>query len=121
LTIIPYGFQAVPEDSPDERNHRKQIARAVNLALLGKFNATADLTLGASTTTTTLTDTRITAFSAIVPAMAMTADAAADLAAGIWVSNITPGLPGAGTAGSATINHRNNSAVDRTIRFLIIG
>ena len=107
------GYPPVPEFMPDDKEHRRQIARRINTLAQGKMNVTNTVTLRASQTTTTLTDARIGQTSAIVPAAALTADGAAAIVAGIWVSNIL--------SGSCTINHASNAAIDQTILFLIIG
>lgn len=109
----PPGFPPVPEFMSDDREHRRQIARAVNTLRQGKQNVTHDLTLTANAASTVMTDARIGITSAIVPAMAINADGAAALVAGIWITDIK--------TGSCTVNHENSSQVDRTIRFLIIG
>src|SRR4051812_5750157 len=54
------------DDSPDERAHRRELARGVRNALQGKTNNTGSVTLTASSTTTTLTDARIGAASVIL-------------------------------------------------------
>jgi hypothetical protein len=113
MSGLNQGAAAVPAFEPDEREHRRKLARAVNTITQGKINCTLDVTLTASAATTVINDARIGFYSAVVPAMAMTADAAADLAAGIYVTGLQKG--------QATLNHRINAATDRTIRFLILG
>lgn len=113
------GAQSVPEDMPDERQHRRIMARALRGILRGKVNVTLDATLTANAATTTLNDARIGYDSAIIPAMPMTANGAACLAAGIYVDTVT--APVGTTPPSAIVHHRNNAAVDQTIRFVIIG
>lgn len=119
MSTINYGFQSVPEDSSDERDHRRRMARAIQALMLGKSNCTLDVTLNANAATTTIQDPRISATSAIVPAMATTAHAATALAAGIYVTSITGAT--AFQTGSAVINHNNTVDTDKTIRFLILG
>lgn len=119
MTAINYGYPSVPEDSPDEKDHRRRLARGVNGVLRGHINVTLDVTLTPSAASTSITDPRITQTSAIVPAMAMSSNAAADLAAGIYISNIIGAT--AFASGAATINHRNSASTGRIIRFLIIG
>lgn len=118
-----YGAQRVSAADPrfpvvanllmNEKEHRRQIADTVNRHNQGKFNATADITLNANATTTTLTDARIGFNSSVSPGHATTANGAAAVAAGIWISNLTKG--------SCTINHANSANTDQTIRFTIIG
>src|SRR5215472_9338815 len=101
------GTQPVPESLPsDLTNWVRRIAQTVNQLVRGKLNASLGVTLAANSATTTLTDPRIGAFSAVefVP---QTLNAAAELASGnLYVSNLSSGAAGAG--GSCTINHSNN-------------
>lgn len=113
LARSKFGYPPIVEFMPDDKEHRRQIARKVNQLLVGKVNVYIDLTLTAGATSTTLTDPRIGYFSTIVPAMAQTANGAAAIVAGIWVSGVK--------TGSATINHASNAATDQSIRFNIIG
>lgn len=113
------GAQPVPEFQRDEKEHRRQIARRVNSLTQGKFNATASVTLAANASSTTLSDTRIGAFSWI-GLMPLTAHAAAELASGnLYFSGLMSGAGGG--SGSVTINHTNNAQTDRTFLALIIG
>jgi hypothetical protein len=107
------GYPTVPEYLADANEHRRQIARKLNTVLGGKVNCTLDVTLATSVTSTTVIDSRIGFYTAISPAMALTANAAADIAAGIYVDTLKKG--------SAVLHHRNNAATDRTIRLVIIG
>jgi len=97
----------------DEKQHRRDMARTINNMLIGKQNVTLDVTLNVSATTTQITDARIGISTAIIAAMALTADGAAAIDAGIWVSNLK--------SGSATLNHASNAAADQKIRFVFIG
>jgi hypothetical protein len=99
------------EDSPDERAHRRELARGVRNALQGKTINTGTVTLTASSTTTTLTDARIGAAS-ILLLMPTTSNAAGALG-GLYVS--------ARTRGSATLTHASTVAVDKTFGFVVIG
>lgn len=119
MVLQTQSFQAVPEFLPDEKEHRRQIARAVRGMIQGKINVVFPVTLRASQTTTTIQDSRISAYSAVVPAMATTANGAAAIAAGIYVTNLMPQT--ANTPGSAIIHHASNAATDQNITFLIIG
>lgn len=107
------GYSGVPEFLQDEKEHRRQIARRLNRAIGGGINCTLDVTLTPSVSSTEVLDPRIGFYTAVVPAMAMTSNAAADLAAGVYVDTLKKG--------SATLHHRNNGATDRTIRLVIIG
>ena len=112
------GYQPVPEMEGDEKAHRRKMARAINQILKGKINCHFDLTLTASATSTIIQDARIGINSIIAPAMAMTADGAAAIVAGIWVGSVTPAI--GTTPAQATVHHASNAAVDQKIRFLII-
>jgi hypothetical protein len=84
-----------------------------NNMLQGKVNVTLDVTLTASSATTTVQDPRIGGSSAIL-LCPTTANAAAELGAGtIYVSSIGKQ--------TATITHANNVQTDRTFRLVIIG
>ncbi len=108
------GFQPVPEFLIDDKEHRRQIARRLNLVLQGKLNAALDVTLTANAASTTIEDPRIGYTSTVVPAMARTAQAAAELASGnLYVDTLI--------SGSCVVHHSNNAQTDRVIRFLIIG
>ena len=114
MPAINPNAQPVPEFLVDEREHRREIARRVNLITQGKLNVTLDVTLAANAASTTVADPRIGFYSAVIPAMAMTKDAAAELASGnVYVDTLNNG--------SCLVHHSNTSAADRTIRFLIIG
>lgn len=106
------GYPAVPEILGDEKEHRRKMALAINILNQGKSNCTLDVPITPSAATTNIIDPRISVFSAINPATAFDAAGAADIAAGIYVTNLNNG--------SATLNHRNNAAT-RTIRFNILG
>lgn len=114
MPVVNPNAQPVPEFLIDEKEHRRQIARRVNLITQGKLNVTLDVTLAANAASTTVTDPRIGFYSAVIPAMAMTKDAATELASGnVYVDTLVKG--------SCVVHHSANAATDRTIRFLIIG
>lgn len=110
------AFRGVPRESFDERQHRVQIATAVNRLLQGKTNNVGDtMTLAANSAATILRDPRLSPKSAILfdP---LTANAAAELAAG------TMYVTAANRRDSAfTITHANAVTTDRTFRYAIIG
>jgi hypothetical protein len=105
------GYQGVPLMLPNEQEHRRQIAQAVNQQLTGKLNAVLQVTLTAGSTTTSVIDKRIGAntFFGFCP---LTADAAAALG-GLYVSSQANG--------TATLTHANTATVDRTFNVLLIG
>jgi ABC-type taurine transport system substrate-binding protein len=107
------AYQGVAPWIKDESQHRRDMARTINAQLIGKLNVTLDVTLNASAASTTITDARIGYTTAIIPAMAMTADGAAAIAAGIWVDTLK--------SGSCVVHHASNAAADQKIRFVFIG
>lgn len=106
------GFPPVTEFQPNETEHRRELARGINRLNQGKFNAVIDLTLRASQTTTTLTDSRIYA-TTFIGWMPQTANASTAERAGMWISSRIKG--------SCTVNHASNAAIDQTFTFLVIG
>lgn len=88
-----------------------KLREVVNNIMRGKLNATGTVTLTASVTTTTLTDTRIGG-STVVLLQPTTANAAAALATTYFS---TP------TQGSVVINHASDAQVDKTFLTVLIG
>jgi hypothetical protein len=105
------GYLGVPEMEANEREHRRKIARAVNNILSGRVNATVEVTLRASQTTTTLTDPRISATS-FIDFMPLTANALT-AKANLRVS--------AQQSGEATLTHASSANTDQQFRVLVIG
>jgi len=105
------GYQGVPEVMSPEVEHRRLLARLGNNLLQGKTNNVIQVTLTASSATTTVTDKRIGAYTGLFFSP-LTADAAAALA-GLYVSSQVNG--------SATLTHANNAQVDRTFNVLLVG
>jgi hypothetical protein len=109
------AYPSVPYQS-DHTLLLRKICEWIERTNRAKFNCTVDLTLTANAASTTLTDARIGYWSAIIPAMALTANAAAELAAGsLYIPQATI------LKGSAVVQHRNNAQTDRLIRFAIFG
>lgn len=84
---------------------------SINRMLLGKLNCTGDITLTASSLTTTLTDNRVTANS-YIGFMPQT-ESAKNAQSTLYVS--------ARTSGSATLTHALDITTDRTFTYVIIG
>ena len=101
------GFPHLPPQGDDPR----RVATVVNLAMRGKINAVAALTLAFGAVETPLTDDRIGADSVIL-LMPTTANAAAALA----TTYVAMRIPG-----EATISHLNNAQTDRSFAAVIIG
>lgn len=89
----------------------RRVVDVVNRTLAGKLNATLPITLAANTTTTTIIDPRITAYSALL-LTPLTAHAAA-IAASVYVSSQQNG--------EATFTHSNTAFPDQLFRVCIIG
>lgn len=105
------GYPAVSEMLGDEREHRRELARKINVINTGKVNCTLDVVVTAGATTTTITDVRISPFT-FLGTMAFDANGAADEVAGIYFAALTNG--------SAVMHHRNSASV-RSLRILILG
>lgn len=104
------GHRFPRTDMKDEREHRRDIALAVQALLNGASNARGRVTLAvAPATTTTITDPRIGPDTQIV-LTARTANAAA-----------TTGLYAVAATGVATITHNAAAAADRTFDYLLVG
>lgn len=112
---ITERYRAVPLDSSDQQQHRVQLARASNQQLLGKLNATGEMTLAANSVATILKDPRLSGDSVLIwdP---LTASAAAEYAAGTLYARSTER-----TAGTWTIRHANSGLTDRTFRYAVLG
>ena len=90
----------------------RQLSAAVRRLFDGKLNSTGEVTLTASTTTTTVTDQRVTSTS-FIGLMPKTANAAAALG--------TTHVSARTNSGSFTLTHANNAQADRTFTYVIIG
>lgn len=106
------GYQGVPQMLPDEKEHRRQIAQAVNNQLAGKLNAVLSVTLTPSATTTTVIDERI-GFNTFIGFSPRSADAVTAMISGLYVS--------AKKNGQATLTHASSANVDQTFDVLLIG
>lgn len=91
----------------------RETANVVNLLVDGKINAAGEVTLSASTASTTVTDYRVGSESVIV-FTPTTANAAAEQGAGTMYLS-------ARSKQSFTITHANNAQTDRTFIYLVIG
>lgn len=112
------SYPTPPTDcGSDEPSAIRRLARSISDVVgrinQGKFNATGEVTLTASSTTTTLTDPRLTGQSVVV-LVPLTANARTIAqSTGYYISGRLNG--------SCTINHASNAAVDLTYSYLIIG
>lgn len=104
-------YFGVPLFNEDEAAHRRVIAVVLNNVLQGKLNNTGTLTQAANAATTTLTDPRIGANSAIL-LMPRTANAATALVFTYFDTF---------TDGSCVVHHANNAQTDRTFTYAVIG
>src|SRR3990167_7146991 len=87
----------------------RQIVEAVTLIFDGATNAKGSVTLTANTTTTTLTDQKIGAFTTVFLSP-RTSNAAAALGTTYQSSE---------TQGSAVLTHANNAQTDRTFDYIL--
>lgn len=115
MAYLPPPDNPGNESPPALFRHAQQVASAIKLAMQGKINAVAEVTLTAGATSTTWKDPRLTA-SAMVEFDPMTANAAAEKAAGtLYVTEANR------NKGEWVITHANAGSTDRTFRVLIIG
>lgn len=103
-------FRTPPVDKANEREHRRDLARAIEGLLRGLRNGTGNVTLTALTTTTEIEDTNITpdTVAILVP---LTLTAAAAQATTYQTAN----------AGSITLHHASAASVDREFAFVLFG
>jgi hypothetical protein len=102
----------VPEYQPNETQHRRQLARSLNLVIAGQLDCTLSVTLTPSSATTGVTDARISVQTAAIP-VPVTASAASEIAAGTMFMSVANG--------SMTITHANSAVTDRIFTFAFIG
>jgi hypothetical protein len=89
----------------------RRVIEVVNNILSGKMNVVLPVTLAANAGTTTITDVRISYFSALLFSP-LTANAAAALGV-IYVSSQK--------SGSAVVTHANNAQTDKSYNMAILG
>jgi phage baseplate assembly protein gpV len=89
----------------------EQLVNAINAVLQGRSNAVGTVTLTAGATTTTITDPRISADSAIV-LVPTTANAAGAIATTYQSTTAN---------GSVVIQHSNTASTDRTFKYVVNG
>lgn len=104
LFPIPAAFKV------DADEHRRDIARAVAGLMIGRRNGMGLVTLTASSTTTVISDSRITPDTiAILEPLSATAAGAVG------------GLYQTATAGSITLTHASTAATDKNFAFVLVG
>jgi hypothetical protein len=111
--VPPANYEAEGGNAYQRGVQLKAITTAVRGLMQGRSNNVINVTLTENTTTTTVTDSRITFCSAIL-LQPTTANAAAALAT-TYISE-TGRLNG-----SVTITHANNAQTDRTFKAVIVG
>ena len=114
MTTFPQ-YPVCPQDSADEAIHRRLIAVSARSAVNGKSNNVGEITLTENAASSTLTDPRLTYFSALLfdP---MTATAAADLyGGGMYITDANR------NNGAFVITHPNTADADKTFRYVIVG
>lgn len=104
------GRQLVQEYMPNEGQHRREIARTLNLAMKGQTNNSMSVTLDPSVAATVVTDARISLQTCLI-LQPTTANAAAAIPTTYAVCE----------AGLATIHHANNAQTDRIFTVSISG
>lgn len=110
MTIQPFPhLKQPPSDPRGWPAWLREAWVAINNILAGKQNVISEVTLTANTTTTTLTDSRISVQS-VISLMPTTANAAAEA----WYI-------GTQTTGSAIITHANAVSTDRTFKVSYFG
>jgi hypothetical protein len=111
MTVNKPGYQAPPEILSNSGEHRRQLARAVRGLMEGKANVTLDVTLAANAASTTVSDSRIGFYSALI-LVPLSADAAAALPT-TFISTLSKGV--------AVLSHANAASTDRSFRLVILG
>lgn len=106
------GYPLAPPTLPDEKQHRRVLAQTVNQAMAGKLNAVTQITLTPNSTTTTVTDARIGAYT-FFGFSPLTPDAVTAQISGLHVSSQANG--------TATLTHASSASVDQTFNLLLIG
>lgn len=109
--VTPVSPAASTQPASVDGSNPRRTAQIANAVLAGKLNATLQVTLAASTTTSTFTDSRI-GINTFVGLTPLSASAATALAAGVWVE------VGAGTC---TIHHASNAAADQLFAVVLLG
>jgi len=104
-------FPTVPLSIPDTGQHLRLVSTSLNNTINGKLNSTGSITLTASSTTSTLTDARISGNSVIL-FMPTTNNGRTALNT-LYVS--------ARTEGSATLTHASSANTDQSFSYCIIG
>ena len=111
MTITEYP--EAPLDYHGEREHRRLIALALGRHSHGKTNNVIDATLTENTTTTTITDARIGATTALL-FMPKTANAAA-IVDTVYVAD------SGRVNGSAVVTHANDANTDKDFKVILVG
>lgn len=102
-----------PTLPPNGTGDARKVATAINGALKGKLNNALEVTLRASVTTTTI-DSPLLGVASTLVFMPLTDNADIDVRVG-------PLYPSSQGTGTATLKHRSNAAVDRTLRVAVLG
>lgn len=107
-----------PAYEPDVHSFLRKLSAYLGVASKGKLNATLDVTLTASSTTTVVKDARIGNWTAVIPT-ALTASGKTAIVAGIYYDTYTP--PTGNTPPAITLHHASNAATDQNLRLALIG
>lgn len=106
------SYTPPPVEGPDE-DHRRKLALAIAEVLRGKINVTKTVTLTANAASTTVTDSRIGATTALI-LVPTTSNAA------VALGTTYQTYPNA-TANQAVLNHANNAQTDKTFIGVLLG
>ena len=110
-SLAPKGYLGVPPFNPNEADHRRQLASALNNVLQGKLNNTVSITLKEDAVSTTVSDHRAGPDSVI---LAMPTSLNASVALDQWYVNTR-------TSGSFVLTHISTSTSDCTAVYAIFG
>ena len=108
------GFKPIPPiDQPDDVEHRRLIAAAVQGLFDGRSNNFGSVTLTANQATTVVTDKRVGSSSKLF-LFPKTANAATDFGSGnMYISSVGKE--------TFTITHTNDANADKTFDYIVIG
>jgi|SRR5581483_3856117 len=113
MTTTPGVSRLLP---PDGTENTRDVATAINQALKGKINSTGTVTLTHDAASTTVSNALVSS-SSVILLMPQTAHASAEVGNGTIY--IQPSDTVAKT--SFKITHANNTQVDRTFSYVILG
>ncbi len=104
------NYPTAPQNYSASENYIRKLMQSLNFAMLGKTNNVGELTLTPSATSTVVQNNLVNLNSAII--LQPITEHAADHFVDTWV-----------VAGDKqfTVNHNNNSQIDRTFKYIVVG